>query len=330
MNESSITYHVSCELDNCIPLNTTCEYSTVSDLSTTNDQLENPYQIAKNILSQASYKLYPTETFENGKSIPTKYALPFINDYISFITDQNMSVIEAVDYLLSHAVGESGMNPPAYLIHNLLDDKGYITTVEKCLSEAMKRDKRKASRIPHSITESMITLNKTRVVLPNFNSPLGGILGPKLFFNYKFSEYDQEEREWNYYNISKLVLNDLLTKGMNASMERSIFVNELKEDLSMSKFYKYPPHTYEELYYVLKDLELYSSCFDFYLEGDLTFDIGQSININERGKNDSTIEEFNGNWLITKIRHSFRNKDYRMHVICSRRFYQQHVPNAET
>lgn len=59
--KEGINYKIFGELDNSIPLNTQCEYATACSLETDNEMLENPYKIARNILQQVNYKMYPTE-----------------------------------------------------------------------------------------------------------------------------------------------------------------------------------------------------------------------------------------------------------------------------
>lgn len=330
VNMDHIEYKVMCELDNAIPLNTICEYATSCDLNNDNEQMENPYKIARNILIQTGYKLYPlTRKDEHGQDVMTKFDLPYTNDYCHFITYPNMKTIDAIRYLFSYAVGENGMNPPAYLIHNLLDDKGYITTLENCFSPVSLKDQPKPLTIPFSITEAVVPNRMYTMVEPDTNAANGGITNSQQFFNYRFMEYDQEQRLWEDYSINKMVLNDLITRGIIDSQEKSIYLKQLKEDITQSRYYKYPTHHHPVLYDVMKNLELYSSNVQFTIDGDLRFDIGQVINVYEKGENDSEVEQFNGRWLISKIRHSFRNKEYKVNMICSRRFSQQYTVTAE-
>ena len=318
-------YIIYCELDNAIPLNTLCEYATSCDLNNDNEQPENPYKIARNILTQVGYKLYPlTMKDEKGQDIPTKYDLPYTNDFYHFITHTNMKCIDALHYLFSIAVGENGMNPPAYLIHNLKDDKGYITTLENCFSPQAIKTQPKPLLIPFSITKSVFPSRQYTMDQISLDAKDGGIENAQQFFNYKFSEYDQEERLWESYDINKIVLNDLLTRGINDSEEVSLYVKTLNEDISLAKYYKYVPHDHPRLYDVMRNLELYSSNMQFVIDGDLRFDIGQVILVYEKGSNESKLEQFNGRWLVCKVKHTFRNGAYKTSLVCCRRFYQKH------
>jgi len=316
-------YHIFGELDNAIPLNTLCEYATSCDLSNDNEQPENPYKIAWSILTQVGYKLYPlTVKNEDGKEIPTKYELPYLNDYCHFITYPNMRCIDALKYLFSYAVGENGTNPPAYLIHNLRDNKGYITTLENCFRPSSIRTQPKCTAFPFSITQSLVPNKEFKMDDVNTYSLDSGTENAQQFFNYKFAEYNQEERLWETYDISKLTLNDLLTRGITNSDEASIFLKMLKEDISLSKYYKYVPHSHPIFYDVMRNLELYSSNLQFSLDGDMGFDVGQVLSIYEKGQNDSKVEQFNGRWLVYKVQHSFKNKLYRTNLVLCRRFHK--------
>lgn len=76
------------------------------------------------------------------------------------------------------------------------------------------------------------------------------------------------------------------------------------------------------MYDAMRDLETYGNGMVFTSEGNLELDCGQVISVYERGNNDDTKEQFNGRWLVTKIEHSFRNKEYLCHIHCARRFRQ--------
>ena len=270
----------------------------------------------------SGYRLYPTmEVQTDGNSKALLYSIPKTNEYCHFITTPNMTAGDALKYLFSYAVGENGLNPPAYLIHNMLDNKGYITTLEKLFSSEMTQNQSSVAKIPFSITESIIANNMYVMSNPDMFASTGGIDSSKLMFNYKFMEYDQEERRWDDYGVNKLVLNDLVTRGINSSSEASLFLKNVKENIELAKYYEFVPHSHPCLYDVMKNLELYSSNLQFSIDGDLRFDVGQVIAVNEPGVYDSKIEQFHGRWLVCKVRHSFRNKQYRVNMICCRRFY---------
>ena len=322
--EKTITYSIQGELDNSIQLNTLCEYATVSSLETDNETLENPYEILRNILTQAGYKLYPTEEkLENGDVIQSRHKMPYTNELCHYITKPNTKVIDAAYYLLSYGVGETGTIPPAYLIHNLKDNKAFITSCENMWSADYINKQPQITRMGFGISENV--LNDRTLLLRNVsnNNYTGGVDFAKLFFNFKFYEFDQESRTWENYDISKTILDDTLTKGMNHSTESSLYLKMNNEDFHLAKYYGYGPHNHPIMYDVMRQLELYSSNLIVTIDqGDLELDVGQVISITDKGTEDSQIEQFFGNWLITKIQHSFKNQKYECHLVCSRRFFK--------
>lgn len=93
----SIVYKVYCELDCAIPLNTICEYATSYELEDPNgaDGFEKAHEIAFKILQEYNFKYYVTESKSNPR-----FAIPN-SHYVKFISYQNMTVLNAVKYLLS-------------------------------------------------------------------------------------------------------------------------------------------------------------------------------------------------------------------------------------
>lgn len=321
ITQNSTEYRIETELDNCIPLNTICEYATSCSLDSDNEMMENPYEIIKNILAQVNYKTFPTEKIgKNGENINSKYSLPYTNEVCHFITYPNMRAIDAIKYLISYGIGENGSCSPAYLIHNLYYNKAYLTSIQNIWKQSSQEDQPTSTRTPFTLTKPLIP--SRQFVARNLanNIEVGGIENAQLFFNYRFFEYDQEERTWENYHINKMTINDLITKGINHGTQNSLYMKLLKEDIENTKYYAYSPHNHPVLYDVMRNLELYSSNLIFTVDGDLNLDVGQVITIYEEGENDNKIEQFNGQWMIYKIQHSFRNKDYDCHLFLSRRF----------
>ena len=65
ISEEFTSWRILCDLDNCIPLNTVCDYATSKDLDRDRDIGENPYEIARSILQQVGYKLFPLTKSDN-------------------------------------------------------------------------------------------------------------------------------------------------------------------------------------------------------------------------------------------------------------------------
>ena len=119
-SQESITYEIDCELDTSILLKRICEYAT------TPENPENPLDIAYSILKNNLYPLYQTEINGNDNSkIKTRWYPPNVDTLVNFITYQNMTISDALKYLLS-ITGEN-CESPIYLIHNLTDNKGFFS-----------------------------------------------------------------------------------------------------------------------------------------------------------------------------------------------------------
>jgi hypothetical protein len=239
-----------------------------------------------------------------------------------------MRALDALHYLLSYGVGESGMNPPAYLIHNLIDDKGYLTTLENCYKKLSMNSQPNVTQLPFSLTKPIIPSREFTTRKESMISSNGGLKNAVQFFNYKFSEYDQEERLWESFDINKSVLNDLLTKGQEEASDLSMFMTFLNEDLTQSRYYKMVPHSHPLLYDIMRSLELHTSNLNFYIDGNMELDVGQIVNVSETGVSDATISQFHGRWLIKSISHTFGDQQYYSNLTLCRRFFKKYTPTV--
>lgn len=324
---SKTTYKVFGELDTAIPLNTQCKYATACSLETDNEQMENPLEIAKSILQQVGYRTYATnQTGPNGSPVPTKYDLPYTNERCHFITSTDMTCKKALEYLFSYAIGENATSSPVYLVHNLYDNLGYITSFDEIFKKSSIVMQPDVSKIPFSMTEPLVNsqyynITNVNMILDAGDDPLPtGINASKLLHNYKFYEYSQENREWENYAISKLAVNDIITKGINHASETSLYLHSYSEDIDHSLYYQEPPLSHPKLYDAMRLLELFGSILRFTVFGNILLDVGQVIFINETGSEGSRVEQLHGRWVIIKIEHSWKNQEYHTHVVCSRRF----------
>lgn len=323
MSPTSIHYKIRCELDCAIPLYTICNYATMQDLANDVNSGENPYTIIRNILTSVNFKLYPEMIKdEHGVEVRGRYSPPSCNTKINFISNQNMYTIDAVKYLLSVACGTLQPSQPAYLIYNMKDNKGFITSRENLFKESSIKMQPESINCFYSITNSSLgrQFQIRDIKADSAKLELGGIENPKLFHNHNFYKYDHKERLWENDRISKYELDDILTKGMTPSKHQSLFLKTSEEDLELTKYYQYPTiHNYK-LYEALTELELFSSNIQFTVDGDLNLDVGHILNIKEDSVKHK-MEMFHGHWMVVKVRHSFRNKEYKMNVICSRTYY---------
>jgi hypothetical protein len=264
----------------------------------------------------------------SGEPVVTKWSLPYTNEACHFITWHDMTAKKAIEYLLSYAVGENGLNPPAYLIHNLLDNRCYLTTMEMIYRPSSIAMQPAPTQQPFSVNTPLIPGRQfamKNVASLNDNEDHWfptGIDSAKLMHNYKFYEYSQEDRQWENFNVSKLVLDDLVTKGIDDSRETSLHLHQFREDIELSKYYQSFPHNHPKLYDVMRNLELFSSNIMFTVDGDLRMDIGNVIYVNEEGTDGRSIQQFNGSWVVIKVVHSFANAKYLCHIVCARRYFQ--------
>ena len=291
---------------------------------------ENPYDIIRSILLSVGFKMYSsTSVDEKGNEIKNRYSPPAISNKVHFITNQNMYAIDAVKILLSKAVSTLDVSSPSYLIYNIKDNKGFITTRENLFKESSIDEQPDSTKVPYSITE--VGLGKTYQMKDiqtdsiRYENEVGGIENSKLFYNYGFYKYNHNTRLWENDKVSKIGINDILVKGSNGSSEFSIYMNSGNEDFELAKNYQFSTKNHQKLYDVLKHLELFSSNIQFSIDGDLNLDIGQVISVNESSDSGGKAEMFNGKWFIIKIRHSFRNKEYKTNIICSRTYYTKAV-----
>jgi len=313
-------------LDCAIPLYTTCTYATSNDLYNDAEGGENPYKIIKSILLNVGFKMYPDSSKdEDGNEIKNRYSPPSISNKVHFITNQNMYAIDAVKFLLSKAVSTLDVSPPSYLIYNIKDNKGFITSRENLFKEKSIEAQPDSTKSYYSITESSLgkqfQMKDVRTDSVTIEKDVGGLENSKLLYNYGFYKYNHKERVWENDKISKIGLNDTLTKGIAGATDNSVYLGAGTEDMELARNYQFPTINHQRMYDVLKHLELFSSNIQFTVDGDLNLDVGQVITVKEVSDSGGKTEMFNGKWLIIKIRHSFRNKEYKTNIICARTFF---------
>jgi hypothetical protein len=318
MNVESVTYRISCVLDNSIPLNTLCEYATQTP--------ENPYEIAYKILKNSGYNLFPIETRSEKNIVQqTKYHLPSTECRCNFITYQNMKVMDAIMYLLS--AGGSGYDEPAYLIHNMFYDKGFITSRKNLMTREWIDTQPPVTRIDFNFSTSDIGETHLMKFLST-KSSLGGIEAAKLYNNYEFFLYDHTTREWDSELITKKDIEQTLTSFKDPMEDHSIFsVDDISEDATQSLKYQFPTINLYYITDVKRNLDLYSSNLQFTVTGNLELDVGYIIKIDESRSGNEKIEQFNGLWMISKVLHTFSDQIFKTNVILSRVTYTKNLVN---
>lgn len=144
MSPDYIDVRVEGDLEDSINLNSLCEYSTCCSLERDVEAPENPYIIARTILRSSGYRI------DDG------WDLPSTNEACNFITYPNQTVMDAVKYLLSYGIGETGQASPAYLLHSLASDSGKIASMEQLFRQETIDSQPKTTRMPLSITSPII------------------------------------------------------------------------------------------------------------------------------------------------------------------------------
>jgi hypothetical protein len=72
-------------------------------------------------------------------------------------------------------------------------------------------------------------------------------------------------------------------------------------------------------------LDLYSSSVQFTVDGNLKLDVGEIIMIQEMQNDPSKSEQFFGLWMISKVRHSFKDQLFKTNIICTRTTFLENL-----
>ena len=319
----SVVYKLFCELDCTIPLNTICEYATSTELKDENgiDGNERAYEIAVKILKEYGFNYYTAEAQEKPR-----FMLPN-SHYVKFITYQNMTVLNAVKYLLSVGCGSYDLYQPAYLIYNIYNNKGFISTKKQLI--ANKSDQPDQTKLILSVGKGNIVSKQQQVKLAQSNIiDDAGINFSKLYFNYDFYNFDQIEKLWYNSIITKLDIDEVLTAGINNAKETSLFSDVSEEETyNLTKKYKFRTVMTNYIYDVLKNLDLFSSNIKFVIEGNIFYDVGHVIEITsdsnqmKSSNNQRECEMYDGLWMIINVKHTFTNKNFTTVLTCSRTYF---------
>ena len=323
----SVVYKIFCDLDCVMPLNNICEYATSFELEDPNgkDGLEKAYDIAYKILNEYGFNYYT----EEAKTKP-RFFIPN-SHLVKFITYQEMTVLDAVKYLLSVGCGSYDLYQPAYLIYNIYDNKGFIATKKQLM--ANKDQQPNQTKMVLSTGTGNVVSKQNQVKLSQSNIlDDAGINFSKLYFNYDFYNFDQVDKLWYNSIITKYDIDDVLTNGINNAKELSLFSDVSdNETYDLTKKYKFRTVMTNYIYDVLRNLDLYSSNIKFVLEGNIFYDVGHVIEItSDSNKMSATnnareCEMYDGLWMIINVKHTFTNKNFTTELICSRTYFRTFI-----
>ena len=312
-SQESITYEIDCELDTSILLKRICEYVT------TPENPENPLDIAYSILKNNLYPLYQTEINGNDNSkIQTRWYPPNVDTLVNFITYQNMTISDALKYLLS-ITGEN-CESPIYLIHNLTDNKGFFSSRAHLSRDEWLMDAPTVTKIPFNFATNLIGPSHNMKFLRS-NGEVGGAETTKLMSNYMFSNYNHLDRTWSDTFFNREAINDALTDFKRPEETSLLHYNSISD---IDYNYEFIPYSEQYINDVMRDLDLYSSSIQFTVDGNLKLDVGEMIEFSEMVQDTAKKEQFYGFWLISKVRHSFKDQLFKTNIVCTRITFLEH------
>ena len=308
-------------------MNNICEYATSFELEDPNgkDGTEKAHNIAYKILNEYGFNYYTEEAKTKQRFfIPNSH-------YVNFITYQNMTVLNAVKYLLSVGCGSFDLYQPAYLIYNIYDNKGFIATKKQLMSNRDQQPNQ--TKLALSLGSGNVVSKQQQIKLAQANLwDEGGINFSKLYFNYDFYRFDQVDKLWFNDIITKYDIDDILTAGINNAKELSLFSDLSEEETyDLTKKYKFRTVDMNYIYDVLKNLDLFSSNIKFIVEGNIFYDVGHVIEITSDSNkmtatnNARECEMYDGLWMIINVKHIFVNKNFTTELTCSRTYYRMFI-----
>ena len=287
--------------------------------------MEKAHNIAYKILNEYGFNYYSEESKSKARFfIPNSH-------YVNFITYQNMTVLNAVKYLLSVGCGSFDLYQPAYLIYNIYDNKGFIATKKQLI--ANRDQQANQTKLTLSIGTGNVVSKQSQLKLTQAHLlDEGGINFSKLYFNYDFYRFDQVDKLWFNDIITKYDIDDILTAGINNAKELSLFSDVSdNETYDLTKKYKHRTVDMNYIYDVLKNLDLFSSNIKFVLEGNIFLDVGHVIEITSDSNkmaatnNARECEMYDGLWMIIHVKHTFTNKNFTTELTCSRTYFRTFI-----
>jgi len=91
-----------------------------------------------------------------GNKCASRYSFPVSSHKVHFITNHNMYAIDAVKFLLSKAVSTLDLSPPAYLIFNIKDGKGFVTTRSNLFKDSSIEQQPDSTQGYYSMSEAAL------------------------------------------------------------------------------------------------------------------------------------------------------------------------------
>lgn len=306
-SNKEITYQLECKFWTARNFAMHINYSTY--INQTESNMLSPYQIISNLLLKINYPI-------KDQNIPPS------NHKIYYITDQNATVKNAIDYCLYYGCDQQ--NPPTYLYHHLLDNQPVLYNQ----AFITKMTTYKINMGLSLITDQGVgDVNKELIIdSPNLFSNNQSLLHYQEKALYIQWQYNHIERTWSQNIYTPEKIDKLLTISEQQSKTiKSSFYPETYEESNI-RLYKYNFET--NIYQKLKDLDLGSNNIRFTVIGNMLRDVGQPIYINGNQKN--YYNAFCGFWQIYSILHIFTKQKYTNDIIGYRTFNMNLEQDSQT
>lgn len=303
--DETIIYEFIGELNNKTTLIKNYNYATNKETGKVS-----PYKIITDILQASNYPFDSNYTDTSQK--------------IDFITSQNMTIEDSINYCLN--LGVSKEDPPTYFVHNMLKGKAQLinqksntsslVNAANVLSFYNKEDGAKNPNLATLITDIVS------------ESPYGGLKNLQNLSTYEFNNYDHNKRQWKKYTYSGNLMSKTLANIQGEAgkdIENVFSPNELIDFTKLKQ--SYPNYRYDKMYDILKQLELGTDSIQFFVFGDLTRDAGQIVVLNT--DNEKLYSNLNGVWLIYQVMHKWEDKTYTNDITCYRTMNMKPILNSE-
>lgn len=302
-----ITYELECRFWTARNLAMHINYATYINDEQSN--MVSPYTLIANILKKINYPI-------KQENIPPS------NRAIYYITDQNSTVKDMIDYCLYYGCDQD--NPPTYLFHHIIDNEPVLYNQ----NFIQKITKYKVNMGLSLITDQGVGDVNKELIIQN----------PILFSNNPSILHYQEKAlyiQWQYDHMNRTWSQNIYTPN---KIDKLLTISQDQHKLIKSSFY---PETYEEsnirtykynfdtdIYEKMKDLDLNTNNIKFSVIGNILRQVGQPIYINGHQKN--YYNTFCGLWQIYSILHIFDEKTYTNNIIGYRTFNMNHAQDEQT
>ena len=270
----------------------------------------NPYRIIFNLLKKIDYPL-------------KQEYIPNSQHKIYYITDQNCTVKDAINYCLYY--GCSKNEPPTYLYHHIIDNQPVLIN-QKNLFKIDNYQINKGLVLLSQQGSTTTNVKWLAISQPELFSPNKSLLHyQQKALDIKW-HYDHLKRQWTQEIVTPQKIDKLLT--ITDQEIKNIKSSFYAENYTQSNIRHYKYNWETNIYQKLKDLDLATNNIRFKVTGNILRDVGQIININVKNKN--YINLFGGLWQTYSVMHIFDENNYINDIIGYRTFNLNNKENQQT